>query len=124
MLRATLAALLILGSAGLVTGQESATCDQQVHTLYQGLVKDRQLEDGASTLTQQLTNMASQIRILTTQVRLEAQDRLAANGRTAQQADVARQLSERLQTLQQELTTVQARVKELETGTPTPAAVR
>jgi hypothetical protein len=97
-------------------------CEDQVSELYRTLQADRQVyEVPQGTWSQQLTAIASQLRIVTTQYKMQQQATEQAQGQAAMQVEVGRRLQETLTTLRTALEQAQARVKELE---PAPQAAR
>jgi hypothetical protein len=116
---------VLLLSATLALAQQATpgpTCEDQVSELYRTLQADRQVyEVPQGTWSQQLTAIASQLRIVTTQYKMQQQATEQAQGQAAMQVEVGRQLQHTLTTLRTALEQAQGRLKELE---PAPQAAR
>jgi hypothetical protein len=114
-------ALLVLWG-GLGWAQVPPACEGQVSDLYRGLAADRQVYDvPQGTWAQQLTAIGSQLRMVTTQYKMQQQATEQAQGQAALQAEVVRQLQQSLATARTSLEQAEARLKELE---PSPQAAR
>jgi hypothetical protein len=113
--------VLVLWS-GLCWAEAPPACEGQVSDLYRTLAADRQVYDvPQGTWSQQLTAIGSQIRIVTTQYKMQQQATEQAQGQAALQAEVVRQLQQSLATVRTSLEQAEARLKELE---PPPQAAR
>jgi hypothetical protein len=124
VLRWVLVPMLLL-IATLALAQQTVpgpACEDQISDLYRTLQADRQVyEVPQGTWSQQLTAIASQLRIVTTQYKMQQQATEQALGQAAMQVEVGRQLQQTLTTLRTALEQAQTRLKELD---PAPQAAR